>query len=538
MPAPRIAIRNLDHLGLVAGLCQELDIARMIDAVLPKNQSFKVSHGEALVAMIINGLGFHSSTLHMFPRFFANKPVERLIGPGLCADDLNDDVLGRCLDALFAADVSTLYQVMAEQVVAKLGLKPTAVHLDITSFHVDGAYDCADGEQTGRLQLVRGYSRDHRPELNQVILELICENQAGLPVYLQALSGNSNDNSAFRETVNRHLRSLKSAQESRYLVGDAALYCAETLHLLHHQRQLFITRVPRTLTEARNAVAAIGEAPLTALGDGYQGRWLDADYADVPQRWLLVRSEKANHAEQKTLAKHLLGDSTRELKAFTKLCARRFACQADAEAELARFANGLKLLEIVQGHVLTEPVYASAGRPKSGQQPDSYQYRIEGQAATCLERVEEANAQTGVFILATNDLSGTLTMAELLATYKAQQTVERGFRFLKSPEFLTSSLYLKKPERIEALLMVMTCSLMIYAALEHRIRKGLVAQGRSVPDMKKKPTQKPTARWIFLCFGGIHEYSLGGEPAQVTDINTVQETIIDVLGPRYRQIYS
>lgn len=53
--------------------------------------------------MIINGLGFHSSTLHLFPRFFANKPVERLIGPGLCADDLNDDVLGRCLDALFAA---------------------------------------------------------------------------------------------------------------------------------------------------------------------------------------------------------------------------------------------------------------------------------------------------------------------------------------------------------------------------------------------------------------------------------------------------
>ncbi|MFQ2422442.1 hypothetical protein ACK311_16345, partial [Aeromonas caviae] len=54
----------------------------------------------------------------------------------------------------------------------------------------------------------------------------------------------------------------------------------------------------------------------------------------------------------------------------------------------------------------------------------------------------------------------------------------------------------------------------------------------------RRNTQKPTARWIFLCFGGIHEYSLGGEPAQVTDINTVQETIIDVLGPRYRQIYS
>ena len=78
-----------------------------------------------------------------------------------------------------------------------------------------------------------------------------------------------------------------------------------------------------------------------------------------------------------------------------------------------------------------------------------------------------------MFILATNDHSDTLTMAELWPPIKQQQNVEQGFRFLKSPEFLTSSLYLKKPERIEALLMVMTCSLMIYAALEHRIRQGI-----------------------------------------------------------------
>ncbi|MGL5336941.1 MAG: IS1634 family transposase, partial [Enterovibrio sp.] len=206
MATPAIKIRNLDHLGLVAALCKELGIAQMIDAVLPKTPPFKVSHGDALVAMILNGLGFHSSTLHMFPQFFANKPVERLIGPGICADDLNDDVLGRCLDALFEANVSKLYQRISEQVVERLGLKSTALHLDITSFHVDGAYDQADGEQLGKLQLVRGYSRDHRPELNQVILELICENQAGLPVYMQALSGNSNDTKAFAQTVRRHLR--------------------------------------------------------------------------------------------------------------------------------------------------------------------------------------------------------------------------------------------------------------------------------------------------------------------------------------------
>jgi len=537
MAAPALSIRNLDHLGLVAALCQELGIARMIDAVLPKTPPFKVSHGEALVAMIVNGLGFHSSTLHMFPQFFANKPVERLIGPGISADDLNDDVLGRCLDALFEADVSTLYQVMAAQVVERLGLKSTAVHLDITSFHVDGAYDCADGDAIGKLQLVRGYSRDHRPELNQVILELICENQAGLPVYMQALSGNSNDSKAFAQTVRRHLSSLKAAQESRYLVGDAALYCADTLQLLEQQQQLFVTRVPVTLNEAKQAVATISAHPLTALGNGYHGRWQSANYAGVAQRWLLVRSEQASHREQQTLAKNLLKESTRELKAFAKLSAQRFACQSDAETALRRFSDSLVLLQL-DAEVVNEPMYAGSGRPKKGQVPLSYQFHIKGIAATSLARVEEARNQTGVFILATNDLSETLTMAELLATYKAQQNVERGFRFLKSPEFLTSSLYLKKPERIEALLMVMTCSLMIYAALEHRVRQGLVAQNRSVADMKKKPTQQPTARWIFIRFGGIHEYCLGEAPPQVTELTKDQQTILEVLGERYRQIYS
>ena len=537
MTAPSIAIRNLDHLGLVAALCEELGIARMIDAVLPKLSPSKVSHGQALVAMILNGLGFHSSTLHMFPQFFAHKPVERLVGPGICANDLNDDVLGRCLDALFEADVSALYQVMAEHVVTLLGLKSTAVHLDITSFHVDGAYDHADGEQTGKLQLVRGYSRDHRPELNQVILELICENQAGMPVYMKALSGNSNDTKAFSQTVRRHLGSLKAAQESRYLVGDAALYCADTLQLLHQQQQLFITRVPVTLTEAKNAVATLRTAPLLPLGNGYHGRWMGTDYAGVPQRWLLVHSEQASQREQKTLAKNLLKTSSRELKAFAKLCTQRFACQTDAEAELGRFRAGLTLLQL-DAEAVSEPVYAGRGRPKRDQLPEHHQYRIEGVAASCLVRVEEARTQTGVFILATNDHRDELTMAELLALYKAQQSVERGFRFLKSPEFLTSSLYLKKPERIEALLMVMTCSLMVYAALEHRIRKGLVESGCSVPDMKKKPTQKPTARWIFICFSGVHEYSLGEAAPQVAGLTADQQTILDVLGERYRHIYS
>ena len=116
--------------------------------------------------------------------------------------------------------------------------------------------------------------------------------------------------------------------------------------------------------------------------------------------------------------------------------------------------------------------------------------------------------------------------------------VEKGFRFLKSPDFLTSAIYLKKPERIEALLMVMTCCLMVYAGLEHQIRKTLVEKDCYFPDMKYKPAQRPTARWVFQCFEGIAVIYLPDKKVFVANLQTRNQTIIDCLGEKYQKIYS
>ncbi|KER03599.1 IS1634 family transposase [Photorhabdus temperata] len=130
-----------------------------------------------------------------------------------------------------------------------------------------------------------------------------------------------------------------------------------------------------------------------------------------------------------------------------------------------------------------------------------------------------------------------LDMEALLSTDKAQQKVERGFRFLKSPEFLTSSLYLKKPERIEALLMVMTCSLMVYAALEHKIRTGLKQNAAFYPDLKNQQTQSPTARWVFLTFEGINAFEFQGH-RMVTGMQPYQNALLKILGQLYESFYS
>ncbi len=167
--------------------------------------------------MILNGLGFVGRTLHMYPQYFKERPVERLIGKGIKAEYINDDALGRCLDKLYETGVSDIYQTLSASVVEHLELPCEGINLDSTSIHVDGKY--APDEDSQAVKLVRGYSRDHRPELNQVVLNLITENKAGIPVYMQAASGNINDNEGFKNRVKNHISSLKQLKTANMLLA-------------------------------------------------------------------------------------------------------------------------------------------------------------------------------------------------------------------------------------------------------------------------------------------------------------------------------
>ena len=151
---------------------------------------------------------------------------------------------------------------------------------------------------------------------------------------------------------------------------------------------------------------------------------------------------------------------------------------------------------------------------------------------------EQRVGQASCFVLATNELDASrLPPLELLEAYQGQQHVARGFRFLKNPEFLASSLYLKKPERIMALLMVMTVCLLVYAALAHRIRQALHEQGATFPNQSGKRIQNPTARWVFHYFVGIHLLCQVGEWPQVLNLTEEHGKLLKLLGQPYMQFY-
>jgi transposase len=452
-----------DPLGLVAGMFDELGITEVIDKATQQDPAMRiVTAGHAVKALVLNGLGFLNPQRSLVPHFFQNKPLSRLIAPGMQASHLNDDPLGRALDTLYETGVTALDSLIAATAARRLGLTPTFSHLDTTRFHVDGRSNSDEPPDAQVVHITPGSSRAHRPDLNQVMVELVVAHQAGIPVLRQPLSGNSHDGTVFGQGVSDHMAQLHTTYGATYLVADSALSSADNLQKLAETRLQWITRVPATLRAAQAVLAQADPQTMAPLTEGYRYRVGPSSYGGVAQRWMLIHSEPRQPQAQRTVDKQWLKHSAQEAQACQTLCRTAFACEADAQQALTRFAHDLQTTFLHASTVSPTPHYGKRGRPGSGAQPDQIVYHIAGALASRLpDRQARVDQQSG-FILATNALDEEQLSAQaVLDGYQGQARAERGFRFLKAPQFLASSLYLKKPERLMALLMVMTVCLLV-----------------------------------------------------------------------------
>ena len=528
----------INHLGLVSAMYDELGIGELTERLIPQNDPRRiVSIGQAIKAMILNGLGFAHRALYLTPLFFEDKPVSRLIGEGIEADHLNDDVLGRALDDVYDYGPDTLYSQISALVVKRLGLSARFGHLDSTGFHVDGKYNSGEEPEEGVIRITKGYSRDHRSDLHQVCLQLICERQAGIPLLMKPLSGNNDDKTSFRETINAHIEQMKNSFGVKYVIADSAFYTAQTLKLMEKDN-LWISRVPETLNLATSVIHAVAPDLMSDIGQSSHIS-LGAEYSGIKQRWVVVYSPEAYQRGMKTVNKNCLNQSRAEFKAFSKLSKRDFACEAEARKALEDFKKIQKITFVTDAGIDALPRYNDKGRPAKNRKPDFYVYRIEGALASNLEERTRRLERKSCFILASNQLNQEeLSDGELIAAYKDQQKVERGFRFLKDPLFMASTLFLKSPKRIMALMMIMTLCLLVYAALEYRIRETLKTHNQTFPNQKGKLITNPTARWVFQFFGGIHVLIVDRIHPLVLNLNENHLSLLRLLGPQYEKLYS
>ncbi len=320
-----VSVKQIHHLGLVAGMCNEIGLIKTIDQYILKPKR-KVSVGQAVQAMILNGLGFTGRALYLTPSFYRHRPVETLIGEGITAEDLHDDCLGTALDALYDEGITELFYKVASQALKTQGIDYRFVHLDSTTFSLHGEYSDKEDGDPGEVSITKGYSKDRAPDLNQVVTSLMCSYQSTIPVWLEVLSGNASDKASFRESI-RQYRKQFTRKELPYFVADSALYSKKSLVELEGVK--WVTRVPETVGEAKKVIAALNRDSMTVCDDpNYRYCTHSSDHADIRQRWIVVFSQKAHDREMKTFTKNMEKKTAACTKDLWHLSNRPFALRA------------------------------------------------------------------------------------------------------------------------------------------------------------------------------------------------------------------
>jgi transposase len=557
-----IEVQDIDHLGLVAGIVDEIGIVEITNRLLGTHPLEEVSAGHVVKAMILNCLGFLTAPLYLFSQFFEGKATEHLIGPGVKPEHLNDSRLGRVLDQLYKKGLSHVFMEIALAAVKRFGVSTKRAHLDGSSFCVQGEYlnsqpennsaeiapresssgskdsaqaEAEDSAESVPIEITHGYSRDHRPDLKQFTLSLITSGDGDVPLYLRVGNGNDADQAVFTEVIAEFQQQWQAAKPEVY-VADAALYSEENLVALGETPG--ISRVPATIAEAQQLMQSLPPEMFSVSSNpNYSIAELCSTYAGVPQRWLVVQSEPRQQADLKQLDKRIAQAKTSQTKALKELGAHPFACEADAVNAANAFAKKLKYHTLTDVELLQKPHYDQPGRPRKGDTPKCYTYHIQGTLALHELAVAAQRNQAGRFILATNLLDDKLWPNDtVLQEYKNQQSCERGFRFLKAPLFFASRVFVKLPQRVAAVAMIMGLCLLVYSIGQRQLRSSLAQAEETIPNQRGKQTERPTLRWVMQCFQSVHLIWVDGRKWALK-LNDSQRHILRFLGSACQKYY-
>lgn len=536
---------TMDHHGLVAAACKDLGISAKIDQRIgSKDERRVVSAGQAVIAMILNGLGFTNRRLYLTHQFFETKPVARLLDAPIQAKDLTDYTLGHALDEIANYGSSKLFGEVAFEIALEHDLLSCKNHLDTTSLSVHGEYGETKNAEPTVIEITHGYSKDHRHDLKQVVLSLVVNGPSSIPIWMEPLSGNSSDKSSFHETIKKveEFKEQISLKKNFKWVADSALYTTDKL--LKENKYLWLSRVPESIGDAKALVEMPdNEISWTAQEKGYKTASISSNYGGQNQRWLLIYSEQAYQREKKTFEKKLEKQSEALKRDLWHLGNEIFSCNKDGLSSFKKIEKKYAYYKI-EGEVVPILKYPRKGKPKAGDEKIIAGYQIRTRFERDDIEIEKMLCRKGRFILATNDLNDVdYTDQDMLNEYKAQQNVEGGFRFLKDPWFMVDSIFLKTPRRIEALMMVMTLCLMVYNVSQYKLRRTLVEKQETLPNQLKKQVQNPTLKWVFQIMEGVAIVQFYqdkiSQPIKeaITNINELRKKIIMLFGDSACRMY-
>jgi transposase len=499
--------------------------------------------------------GHHA--LYKVGRRLEERGMVALLQPGLTRAALNDYRLGHILDALFAANLNTVFGAVALKALEVYAIPAPWLHQDTTTIALYGAYE-DEPQLPGAPRPTYGHSKDGRDDLKQVLLSLGVSGDGGIPLRLGVRDGNRSDSV---ETPVAIAECLALGLEGvRGIVADSKAYSRRTLGVCLEHKVDLITLVPRTCA-VRQALEAWGrQQPTLPLLLEKAGR----TQAEPPRRWhgqSVYRQVEVEYSEGRVAQEELrfvvvhssqlaqqqtqayTAAQTKEAEAVVehikRVQARWFACEADAEAAIAEYEHqepgrrGRRphpwRYHAVRYRVVADTRRTRRARPaKTDPQPMEAGYRlvVTGEA---LANSEEDNGWT---VLATTVSAESCTDADILQAYQDQNTtVEPGFRWIKNPAAI-APVWLEKPERIAALAMLTVLGLLVYSVIQRQVRLYLRTHDQQLPG-NKGLTATPTAAVVLALFAPVALVQLWIDEQEVAQFSGVQphhRLVCDALG--------
>jgi len=518
---------RLGALPIVERFLQRMDLQARLERCLPAGDARMSLSTATAIGVVVRNLCVEREPLYGLAGWAASLEPGLV---GLAAGEarlLNDDRVGRALDALFDCDRASLLTGLTLGAITEFSVDCGQLHNDSTSIVLHGDYAAADGSARGAKPTpaaALGHSKDHRPDLKQLVLILTVSADGAVPLAHRVADGNTNDDSTHIDTWDG-LRTLTGRSDFLY-VADSKLCTREQMSHIDRHGGRFVTVLPRTrkedgllrewmtheapqFTEAirrpakRNgdpdSVWCTCPAPF-ASSEGHRIVWVHST--------VKAHRDESARSERIQRARRALSELSQRLAGPRARISSRVAAEEAAAAILT--ASGAQRWVTV---TVTQSTQESFRQEKRGRPANDTRYRKITKTHYALDITIDADAvrydaaSDGCFPLISNDHA--LTDADVLTAYRYQPNLEKRHHQLKSVQDATP-VTLHSPARIQALFACHFIALLCCCLIERELRTAMTRE--NVPELplyhEDRPCNAPTAARVFEHFAHVQRHHL------------------------------
>jgi transposase len=544
-----IEVSDVYHLPIIKAFADRIDLVNIINRLVPSRM--EIDPGTLVLALVLDALsGRHP--LYRIESFYENKDIELLLGQHLDVEKLGDDNFGRVLDLVYAANTTHLFSEIARNALRIFEVPTQHIHFDTTSVTVYGAYEPSNPDSPSALKITKGYSKDHRPDLNQFLISLLCTG-GNVPIFSKLEDGNASDkrvNNAVLTDISQKLSRVGIDPGASIYIADSAFVTEDNL-CLAADTMFFISRLPATFGEHQRLIEEAVESQswqdygmlaITAPtknrpGTHYRGYETTVNLYERTYRAIVVHSSAHDRRRQKRLQRRLETQRKRWSKSIKEIHNTRYFCREDADTAVARLQKESLEYHQLELTVVEQPQYAR-GRPKADgtRALKHMHYGISAQLTEKAEAIAIMKEEAGCFVVISNvppegpiNADAPYDGKMILKTYKDQNGIEHNFSFLKDP-VLVNAIFLKKPERIEALGLILVISLLLWRLIELTMRQHLERHQSKLPGWNKRPTQRPTTFMMTTKFESVQVIMVRGQRLLGRRLSELQKLYLAALG--------